>query len=178
MVNSNQVPESKLINVIVGLLIQADTNLCIAERFAFIQEPPPYSRSPEYEFLRFTANNWFLESITLLHTILFWYSKPGKEEFVLPDDGNEDLNKIKTVPFIKIVRNHATAHKSIKLEQPSGALHNKTNDLHIKETRNIIEELKKYLFKKYKYSCKSTTGEIIIDWLKSIINSSNLTSKS
>jgi hypothetical protein len=61
------------------------------------------------------------------------------------------------------VRNHATAHKSIKLEQPSGALHNKTNDLHIKETRNIIEELKKYLFKKYKYSCKSTTGEIIID---------------
>ena len=174
MNNTTLIPEWKLIIGIVHLLIQADTNLTIAERFLLIKESLPPYKSPEYEFLRFVWNNWFSESINLLHTILFWYTKPWKEEFVLPDDGNSDLKKIKDDPFLKIVRNHTTNHKSTKLKQPAWTLYNQINPWHIQKTREIIEELKLYLLKKYNYSTSPTNPSIILYWLDLIIQSSKL----
>lgn len=177
MSNPNHIPEWKLINSIVGLLIQADTNLSLAEWFILIKEPLPWYKSPEYEFLRFTANNWFNESVNILHSILFWYTKVGKEEFILPDDGNHDLKKIKDNSFLKIVRNNTTNHKSIKLEQPDWWLYNTINEIHIKTTRKIIEEVKIYLFTKYNYSCESITKDTILLWFNSILKSINLITK-
>lgn len=172
MDNPTFIPEWKLISEIVNLTVQADTNLEIIEKFLLVTEPLPGEKSPEYEFLRFVSNNSFSESINLLHTILFWYTRAWKEEFVLPDDGNSDLKEIKDNSFLKIIRNHTTNHKSIKLKQPAWTLYSTVNPLHIWETRKIIQQLKLYLLKKYNYSTSSTTSNLILDWLNWIIKSS------
>lgn len=181
MNQTNKIPEWKLLNGIRWLLVEADTSLRITELFQSIKEPAPGTTSVEYEFIRFSANNWFNQAINILHTVLFGYKDTKtriQQEFTLPDDWNPELKKIKSNPFLKRIRNTAINHKNLFLEQPDWWLNNKINEEVINTTRQIINETIDYLFNRYNYSCKSITKDQILDWFNSIIRSVNLTTKS
>jgi hypothetical protein len=73
MDSSTSIPEWEILNIIAGLLTEADTNLKITESYNLIIKPSPDKISPEFEFMRLSANNCFNQSINLLHTILYGY---------------------------------------------------------------------------------------------------------
>ncbi len=160
---------------IASLLIEANVNLTLAE---IIYEKISHdTKTDKEEFLRFMANNSIHHALLTLGSILSEEKKDKKQnEFSIKtlgkDEKNVEFQEFYKKGWLKNVRDKSIAHKDRNHPNPAWWLENFIDEKHIKNIRELLDNLTNHFWKKYNWDLNySYAWDCILRWLSEILKS-------